>query len=477
MPITSGDIAFFPGVKIGDTVDSGGPRRNWPLTDGLSNNLFADITPDDRALGRVSIQKIYPSLVSTNDDALGNCYAYISEQPTDAAVDCVLFAAGDLRPSALSALTALGGGVGLALNGWDKTGLPSDQVLIYANSQTAVQEGDLLTPGVGTFLSNNNLISSFFPHSLLAVEEIISATGGLPSFAAITVRYSVLYASVSGSAFPSTTSPGFISRIAPESQCVGCAQLSAGASAGASTLSVNRVFAKIVPFTGTVYPSAAPPGLGAANVSVFKYYGGKTPIFRAGGLVLVTDGTNSEIVAVQRVGFNNKLFLTGALVNSYSSGAKVCGVIALGDLKAVVPFAPFAQQTWTKSWSDTRIGNPISANYNVGSNPIVLTNESTITERWAIVFTSSTAFRVLGESLGQIATGTTSADCAPLNPVSGDPYFTIDAAGWGSGWANANALRFNTTAAAAPAWVARTVSPSAAGSGTDHVSVALRGTP
>lgn len=33
-----------------------------------------------------------------------------------------------------------------------------------------------------------------------------------------------------------------------------------------------------------------------------------------------------------------------------------------------------------------------------------------------------------------IATGTTAADCVPINPRTGTPYFSICREGWGTGW-------------------------------------------
>ena len=33
-----------------------------------------------------------------------------------------------------------------------------------------------------------------------------------------------------------------------------------------------------------------------------------------------------------------------------------------------------------------------------------------------------------------ITTGTTAADCVPINPLTGTPYFTISHDGWGTGW-------------------------------------------
>lgn len=96
-------------------------------------------------------------------------------------------------------------------------------------------------------------------------------------------------------------------------------------------------------------------------------------------------------------------------------------------------------------------------------------------ERWALIFTSTTDFRIVGESVGQVGTGTVNADTAPPNPATGAPYFTIKAAGWGGGWSQGNVLRFNTAAANYPIWIARTVLQGPAQQINDSFRVQIRG--
>ena len=50
------------------------------------------------------------------------------------------------------------------------------------------------------------------------------------------------------------------------------------------------------------------------------------------------------------------------------------------------------------TWADEAIGGGISANYNDALYPITVTNKGAIQERWALVFTSASAFRVIGET-------------------------------------------------------------------------------
>jgi hypothetical protein len=145
----------------------------------------------------------------------------------------------------------------------------------------------------------------------------------------------------------------------------------------------------------------------------------------------------------------------------------------LGDLQGR-PNGGFAQQAWTGVWSNSVIGGAPVGDYNKAVHPIECTNAGAVTERWAVIFTNTTAFRVIGESLGEIGTGNTGSDFAPVNPTTSAPYFTLSAAGWGSGWAAGNVYRFNTTGANAPVWALRCVLPSTP-SGDDSVTLQMRG--
>ena len=102
----------------------------------------------------------------------------------------------------------------------------------------------------------------------------------------------------------------------------------------------------------------------------------------------------------------------------------------------------------------------------------MVSNAGASTERWALKFTSSNAFQVIGEHVGVIATGDINTDCAPVNPATGKPYFTIKALGWGLGWSVGNILRFNTVGALAPVWIAQTVQRGP-NTGLDHSTTLL----
>jgi hypothetical protein len=70
---------------------------------------------------------------------------------------------------------------------------------------------------------------------------------------------------------------------------------------------------------------------------------------------------------------------------------------------------------------DLRLGGDRDLQQHAVPDPV--TNRGALTERWVVRFTNSTSFEVIGENVGVIATGNTSADCAPNNPATGVPYF------------------------------------------------------
>lgn len=166
--------------------------------------------------------------------------------------------------------------------------------------------------------------------------------------------------------------------------------------------------------------------------------------------------------------------LNRALDRDFPAGSTLTSALVLGDLQAAAG-AAFSQQTWTDVWQSTRIGAAIAAQYQQVAHPIEVSNAGAVTERWALIFTTPTQFRVVGEQLGQIATGDVNSDLVPVNPGTGSAYFTLRATGWGGGWAAGNVLRFDTTGACAGFWALRVTQPSTPDSTADSVTLSIRG--
>jgi len=178
-----------------------------------------------------------------------------------------------------------------------------------------------------------------------------------------------------------------------------------------------------------------------------------------------------DMSLVTDVQINGQLTLAAPLSRAFDVNSYVSSALLFGDMNSRVTgvhdLGSFS------AWTDTP-GAGATAQFNNIDYPIEVLNNGAVTERWRINFTTSTGFQVIGENLGVIATGTTGVDCSPSNQLTGQPYFVIRAAGWGAGWSAGNQLRFNTTSAAAPIWIARTVLPGATLAG-DSFSMQVRG--
>lgn len=200
--------------------------------------------------------------------------------------------------------------------------------------------------------------------------------------------------------------------------------------------------------------------------------------FVPGNLVipLVVRYRYQDMGLIRDVQINGQLTFTKPLTHNYDAVDTIVGsALVIGDMQARYT-RKFVQQSWNSVWNDEPTGSTISANYNDSLYPILTTNKGATQERWAIVFTSPDNFYCVGEYTGRLAlAGSTSTDYAPLNPITGVPYFTIKKEGWGLGWANGNVLRFNTIAANFPIWVIRTVKQSEPSVISDQFQIMLRG--
>ena len=178
---------------------------------------------------------------------------------------------------------------------------------------------------------------------------------------------------------------------------------------------------------------------------------------------------------INDVQISGQVTFTKPLTHNYAAEDSIVGsALVIGDMQARYT-KKFAQTTWNSTWADVASGAAISANYNDALYPIVVTNNGAIQERWALVFTDTTNFRIIGEYSGQIGTGSVNTDCTPLNPVTHAPYFTVKKEGWGSGWVSGNVLRFNTIAASFPIWCIRTVKQSEPTVMSDQFQIMYRG--
>jgi hypothetical protein len=154
----------------------------------------------------------------------------------------------------------------------------------------------------------------------------------------------------------------------------------------------------------------------------------------------------------------------------------VSTAVTMGNLQARAVNL-FTQETWTGEWSDARIGNEPALQFDGQHYAIEVTNDGAIRERFALILTTTTAYRCLGENLGLIAQNVSiNEPFAPINPDTGNPYFTIPAGAFGLGGSVGNVFRFNTLAAGSPFGLVLTVLPGLVGAlDEDSIEIYIRG--
>lgn len=213
---------------------------------------------------------------------------------------------------------------------------------------------------------------------------------------------------------------------------------------------VRRSRMRVVGADGLTIHNGYTANLNAGSITFGDVTGYSQPVH--------VEDTSEDFVVIADVQIDGSLAFTRQLTHDYPAGSYVSSALMAGDLSARVSLV-FAQGNFTSGWNDVVVPPTITAKYDHINYPITVTNEGAMPERWALVFTNTTTFSIIGEHLGVIGTGSINTVTAPVNPNSGTPYFSIPVAGWGSGWAAGNVVRLNTVGALFTPWLARTTQP------------------
>ena len=91
MAISKNVIKIMGSENLTDFTDGGGMMSGIEIVSGNVNNLFPDISPLDRALGRVSLRKCYAIALTDDNDTYQGCHVILSDPPDDPLVSVSLF--------------------------------------------------------------------------------------------------------------------------------------------------------------------------------------------------------------------------------------------------------------------------------------------------------------------------------------------------------------------------------------------------
>lgn len=492
MTIAAADLRFLSSERMTDVLDradavAGGGLAVGPVVQtGVANNVFPAAMPADLATGRRQLRLVYPSVLSDENNLASNTQAAVYQRAASANVSLFAFS-----PAGMSVLPSL---AGTGATGW--TGSASQRRSAW-HAAAALDGAYLLDAGgySGTLASAGGTSITglnYAPSTLFRVGDKIglllqsgqTGSEALPWRTVTAVNGAAGTLSFSG-AGPSlgwaAGAPITVLRYGASSLRISApGHLTAGVASGVQEVTLDRLEVRVLP----VGWSAATPGvLSAASTIVpsviywqartVQDLGGVLPAFQAGTAVLIDDPTNGtapEVRVVESVNYlTGVVRFTTPLANAYTTGSRVSTLLDLGNLQAAVTLPAFSQQTWNRTWADVPSGPTMAARY---TGTIAMTNAGATTDRWALVFSSATNFSLISERLGQIGAGNTASNFVPLNPLTNQPYFTLPASGWGSGWLPGNVVRFNTQGAHAGVWYGRCISPGA--SGADEGALIIR---
>jgi len=107
MTITVDDIKLRQSQRMTDNSDGGGRMSGVEIVSGVENQIFDDISDVDRAVGDVSIRKIYGAVASANTDKFLDAGLVVFKAPADDDVSVLAFTTGsfyDERPALADAV-------------------------------------------------------------------------------------------------------------------------------------------------------------------------------------------------------------------------------------------------------------------------------------------------------------------------------------------------------------------------------------
>lgn len=442
MTISAADLKLRPSERMVDDYSpvlgtgGGGRMGNGVISGSGTNDVFSGVTTQDRTSGATHLRKVWLAPMSDDNALLSNAGVALTARPGDANARVGVFpAVGDELISA--ALTRL------------RTHVLQLGAATYSAS----------------FTSGSNVAVLAGAHPLLVGDLVVigspvpALTADLSQSLRTVTAVSGLNVTYSGAASLSTFN-GQLGRAERSSATTGfCAPaLTTGAlSSGGTSVAVDRMLERFDQSTSS--------------------YGllGQHHLFFAGDTVLLQHPSipaTRELRVLSRADYQTgTLTFSSGVSTSYPTGTRITRVVPCGNVRAALSLNVFSQQTWQRLWADTPTGS-ITAQYN---GVITLVNAGAVSDRWAVVFNSTTAFDLVSERLGQIASGTTAANFSPLNPNTNQPYFTLPSSGWGTGWLPGNCIRFNTQAAGSPVWVSRCIIAGSASSGAVNAQYTLTG--
>ncbi|CAJ0876733.1 hypothetical protein R1479_02289 [Ralstonia mannitolilytica] len=283
MPIQSGDIKLMQSEVLLDTDNGGGKITANEVVDGVSNNIFPDVSELDRVYGRISLRKVYPSIqVSDTSSYLGS-NAIILKEPADPSVSVTMFttkswydrrveAANNVQSYLAKSVKWPGQVLGVQLAGQRSVQLllkVGDPLPKNGQSLVLVQNEGQPTEFL-QFVRVQNVQSSTRTFTTLVGTQQVTWTGVMVT---LTISSQLLYTFTGPDPSPVDlgSSAGCICRdtqVANAANYYGIAKMVADAHVGDVSVQVDSIFSQLVPSAQQQTPMTNLSAAGTTNPTV-----------------------------------------------------------------------------------------------------------------------------------------------------------------------------------------------------------------
>ncbi len=256
MAILSTDVKLMQSAVMLDTDGGGGAMSGTEIIDGLSNNLFPDISELDYTYGRVNLRKLFLSVRNAGVDSYYGSHMIIDTPPADPLVSVLLFTRGDwfdLRSDARNNIESY------VVKAAPYSGYLMGDQLQGARAIVVLQREELALPKIGDvlYLSQANVGDQYVRITDIT-DEVRTYTVVYGSstvdikrrWVRISIASALLY-TFNGNLPNLTDAPGsallYTSQVADSAHYYGVKKIAQAVSTGALTLQVQDIFSPLVP--------------------------------------------------------------------------------------------------------------------------------------------------------------------------------------------------------------------------------------
>lgn len=350
MPIAATDLKFFPAERMSDDANAGGRRAGTALLTGVENNVFPDVTSDDRLQGITRARKAFPSVTGADASVLLSAGVLLNAPPSDPKAEIALVLYGDDSTTREQMMAAGAPYVSNLYTIWQ------DGSREYvADTGTYAGGASAITLNNAAFNIGETIAVENLPSGAAFTQPTFDLTGSVgggqrANYVATLQRAATLHVVTGVAGLVATVSPplpgtgsltAIVRRPAIVGRVYGCLPVSAALSASDTTLDLDDWTVGLVPTDGTAYPS---PTLGIPPAAR-TWMGGRAPAAVSGDLATLwheaetTPATqaNSDVINVGRTNVSQLAVVDAngdEIGRALSDGPALSGVGFTVDLAA-----------------------------------------------------------------------------------------------------------------------------------------------